>query len=573
MSQKKIGVILGFLFLLILLLGFVSAQSCSIEERSSCSDYIVMGLSSQTNAHGELASEGNYDYVLCCDFGSGNTACDGTNKIIGLSDDTNAHAEIPEESTYTSEVCYENLNCTSNDGDCTSEYPISLLSLSADTNAHIGEFDEYSVKICCTEEGPITEEPEAYWANINDYRYSIISLEVVPEETQVAMVLKNAGLSINTEVIFEIYEDDLFGDDDIRTESNSISGSVNDDGNAIAQWTVTQSDLDKTFDLDEFYFIAEGETSGDLSITISDETCIGINYCSDYTDQTMCEEDTCGKAETSVEENNPEITCGEDYICGCSWDGTECGPKWTVDEVEPFCGDGNVDTGETCDGDDWGSITGCSDFGFTGEDLSCDSSCNFNTSLCTGGTEGDCGDGVINTGETCDGDNWGSITDCSYFDEFIASGPVLLSCDEESCTFDTSQCTGGTILDTPELGTCLFSEDTNDDCADGFLTYSWSANIDWPSDNTGWSSEQDCIDAEGDELSCVEFDDGWHYDPQVNGVNPLLTYCIDGGNTISCPAQSQLQFFGFYNMLVTLVVIALIYTLLILKVFNFKKRI
>ena len=37
----------------------------------------------------------------------------------------------------------------------------------------------------------------------------------------------------------------------------------------------------------------------------------GINYCSDYTDPTMCDQDSCGKAEISVETNKPEITCGE----------------------------------------------------------------------------------------------------------------------------------------------------------------------------------------------------------------------------------------------------------------------
>ena len=65
MEGKKIGVVFLGLFVVIFLLGFVSAQNCSVVDRAFCSDNIVMGISSLTNAHGELASEGNYDSVLC----------------------------------------------------------------------------------------------------------------------------------------------------------------------------------------------------------------------------------------------------------------------------------------------------------------------------------------------------------------------------------------------------------------------------------------------------------------------------------------------------------------------------
>ena len=34
-----------------------------------------MGVSDLTNAHGEFPDVGTYDYVLCCDFGTGDTAC------------------------------------------------------------------------------------------------------------------------------------------------------------------------------------------------------------------------------------------------------------------------------------------------------------------------------------------------------------------------------------------------------------------------------------------------------------------------------------------------------------------
>ncbi len=109
-----------------------------------------------------------------------------------------------------------------------------------------------------------------------------------------------------------------------------------------------------------------------------------------------------------------------------------------------FCGDGTIDEGEQCDGLDWGPITGCHDFdAFTNGLLTCDDNCFFNTSGCsdTGPT---CGDGIIHPGEQCDGANWGPVTNCTYFDNYVGG---TLSCNAagspDECLFDLSQCTGG----------------------------------------------------------------------------------------------------------------------------------
>jgi hypothetical protein len=73
MSLKKLGVIAIFFFLITVIFSVnVFADSCSIKLRSDCysgnTNNIVMGLSSETNAHAELWNQANYDYVLCCDF-------------------------------------------------------------------------------------------------------------------------------------------------------------------------------------------------------------------------------------------------------------------------------------------------------------------------------------------------------------------------------------------------------------------------------------------------------------------------------------------------------------------------
>ena len=151
-------VLVSFLFL-----GIVSATSCGIVEGVNCpeGEYKVLGLSSNTNAHGELGNQTNYDYSLCCDFGAGNTDCSTIehpiygiqipqNKILGLSSITNAHAEIPSEENYEEEICYAGLSCINMTSECDSDsdYDFGILSLFGATNAHIGDYLDYSTNIC-----------------------------------------------------------------------------------------------------------------------------------------------------------------------------------------------------------------------------------------------------------------------------------------------------------------------------------------------------------------------------------------------------------------------------------------
>ncbi|MGD9275985.1 MAG: hypothetical protein PVJ67_02335 [Candidatus Pacearchaeota archaeon] len=127
------------------------------------------------------------------------------------------------------------------------------------------------------------------------------------------------------------------------------------------------------------------------------------------------------------------------------------------------------------------------------------------------------------------------------------------------------------------IGICNYNENTNDDCNDGFLTYSWVADIDWPTDNSGWGSQAECMAAGGDALSCVffdslietGFDDLWHYDPLFNGINSLLTECLGGSSTLQCPAKVQLSFFTLKNFVIVAVILILGY--IIFKNKNFKK--
>jgi len=66
----------------------------------------------------------------------------------------------------------------------------------------------------------------------------------------------------------------------------------------------------------------------------------------------------------------------------------------------PGCGDDLIEGIEQCDGADLGGAT-CISQGFTGGTLSCDASCNFDTSLCTSGGGGGVFHNECNTQKQC----------------------------------------------------------------------------------------------------------------------------------------------------------------------------
>lgn len=101
----------------------------------------------------------------------------------------------------------------------------------------------------------------------------------------------------------------------------------------------------------------------------------------------------------------------------CNTAGNECniaynGQTLPTKRLCPYsttnCGNGFIDAGEQCDGSNFGNLQ-CSSFdGFSGGSLSCTNSCQtIDTSQCTGGiTGGSCGNGIVDSGEICDGTNF-----------------------------------------------------------------------------------------------------------------------------------------------------------------------
>ncbi len=98
---------------------------------------------------------------------------------------------------------------------------------------------------------------------------------------------------------------------------------------------------------------------------------------------------------------------------------------------EPVCGNGILERGEDCDGDDLGGAT-CESLGLGEGELGCTDSCTFDTSDCE--IQAVCGNGILEQGEDCDGDDLGGAT-C----ESLGLGAGELGC-TDTCTFDTSDC-------------------------------------------------------------------------------------------------------------------------------------
>jgi len=129
-----------------------------------------------------------------------------------------------------------------------------------------------------------------------------------------------------------------------------------------------------------------------------------------------------GKTCASTGHGTGTLSCG----ASCLFDYTQCSLP-----PSELCPNGNIDSGEACDGTNLNGKTCASEGHGTGT-LLCNSACQFDFSQCSldGGF---CGNGNIDRGEDCDGLNLNGQT-CQSLSH--GSGNLLCS----SCLFDYSQC-------------------------------------------------------------------------------------------------------------------------------------
>jgi hypothetical protein len=126
------------------------------------------------------------------------------------------------------------------------------------------------------------------------------------------------------------------------------------------------------------------------------------------------------------------LLCAVVGACGGDDDGGDDGGD---DSGAAVCGDGLINGDEDCDGVLLGGAD-CVDAGnYTGGTLACTSDCTFDTSGCT--ADEDCGNGVIEGDEVCDGADLGGASCASVGGGFTGGE---LACSTE-CELDTSGCT------------------------------------------------------------------------------------------------------------------------------------
>lgn len=538
MINKRFGIFGILLVFGFFIIGNVSSLSCSLE--TTCTtpnpgEGVVIALSDITNAHAELrGGENNYPKFVCCDF-EGTDVCRNNEVGVSLSDATNAHAELTGTGSYANDVCFGALQCRSGDNLVCLQNEFEMFSLYSDTNAHLGEFDEYDYKVCCS------WTANAYWADADD-KSVVKSLAAVGD--RVSLVLNNSGMDVGENVYndFLVFEKDgaLNPDDEVlpREGGSIISGNAILTGESVSflsgEWEITLEDYQSGQDFlvesapDEFYFNANGIESGYLKIVDRDA---GTAFCEDFIDQEVCS--TCSNhLDCSAAYNSANEVSQESF-------GVGCGGILPDDE--------NYKTNCFCQWDDSSSKCGAGVSYVSSLDKTVMPHCK-DTEINNGETGLNCGDPAQECGP-CNPETDSAYEHC--LDNLMNEDEVGLDCGGEEC----GSCSYS--ISFPKIGSCSYVNTGEDDCADGFLEYNWIGNWEWGVSN-GFATTDNVFSS--DENDYVQENGLWYYDPLKSSQN-----CIGGSNVITCPAQVQLPFFGFFGFITSLFLIGGVYMFLIFK--------
>ena len=538
MKKRTINSVL-ILFALVFYFSFIISavgEVCHVTDRASCSnpgEVIVLGLSSGTNAHGELGNSTNYNTVLCCNLPNSTLTCGGTNKILGLSSDTNAHAENPDQTNYATDVCYSDLECVSTSNSCgdsgAPDHFLTMVTLSNPTNAHLGASGNFpSINICCTSpsivnpncgNGIIDPGEQCEGSDFGALTCSSFdshtggSLFCNPNTCQIITsgctggnlvpgICGDGVININ-----EQCEGSDFGGLGCTDFDGFPSGSLSCNGCQIDTSSCTPF-----IQTNAFWSLNGNTPISTLDVTIGITTVKlvlqnsglsqGTNVSFDIKEDDLVLNDNIRTENASIDSNGTAVA---------NWTITQADLDSATDGIlnedfddMTFFFTANGDTSNILDITIVGSADACSDIVIC-SDYPDEASCENDDALCQVAQDS------VPSNVDCDDD----FRDCRcIFDE-----------DTNSCESGFDQNDDGSP---PPVGTCIFVSNTTDTCDDGFLSYSWVA---------GWSGAIEDRPAE----------------------------CVDGSRTIECPAEIQLPFFGVYNFIVIILIIAFIYTILILR--------
>jgi hypothetical protein len=140
--------------------------------------------------------------------------------------------------------------------------------------------------------------------------------------------------------------------------------------------------------------LGEGDVSCKVDCTFDTSACL-LPVCGDGAVNQGIEQcdgvDFSGESCRTLSFRGGQLLCTET----CTYDTSFC---WGTTAE---CGDGERAISEPCEGADLGGAT-CANLGYDGGELSCDGTCNYDLSECIGSGP-DCGDGVAEGDEMCDG--------------------------------------------------------------------------------------------------------------------------------------------------------------------------
>lgn len=207
---------------------------------------------------------------------------------------------------------------------------------------------------------------------------------------------------------------------------------------------------------DETFFCPAGSPWDCTLLGYFSGTALCLDDCSAW-DEAACSNCGDGDLDTGEECDGTDLdglTCETLSTASYAGGTLRCGAGCRLDTVDcHHCGNGVVDVGEECDGSALGgrncrTVPG-TDFG--GGTLDCDPDCYFDTSRCH-----DCGNGAIDVGEDCDGGDLGG-NDCTTITGGFDGGSLDCSA---LCAFGTSSCTAS-----DPSGTYALDPDPSYQCA------------------------------------------------------------------------------------------------------------
>jgi len=612
MKKGAVELTILSLFLLVLLSSGVFAVAegtCAIVAKASCDTpitegYALIGLSAATNAHAQqligVAFADWYPSVLCCAFGDGNKGCSTeaspiygssvpANKILGLSSLTNAHAEVTGSTNYqTVKICYEDLTCIKRTTGCTASDGIEIVNLSSDTNAHVGTGAGFQTAICCKSSKFLSS------CQLTAAKWQRTTAIFVSDEVRqgVRLEVTGSGLECDNQAIsFQIMDN--------SSEIKHGPTTVGFNGaTATGIWYVEHqkcgafgtADCSYRFNATIVRSIPSKSMISSNKLTVSKvdlEDVGSVSSCSDYANKEQCESDESLFNVANTSSLTPELKCTDPGInCYCTWDTTKnactlsyfeiksglckhgftsCTSPLGIDYCFPTT-DGKCPAGQTAPSDKDGKCE---------VDESCASS------DCKNGDQASCVTGATCQSGKCYTSGASIVSPLCNYGFTLCREPT----GKNNYCYPGTTCLSGNspVQDGDkkcEIGEgCLLSADS--DCKDGdpdscsndtFCSSGKCSSIEDPI--TLISSGGGCKISQTIEKACDQEPVGykvlkwtgvWTGDA-ASKTGDAYQRCITGGTTnVPCPAQVALPFFDYYEVALTIIVIALIYLSLIFK--------